>query len=785
VKGWVTRGKGFRGALNYVLDTNQKAPEIVGGNMSGTNPSELMREFGAAKQLRPDITRPVWHCSLSLPAGERLESERWREVAADCMSRMGFSESTPYLAARHKDTDHDHIHIIASRVDLEGKVWLGKWEARSLIEVSQQLEKDYNLTLTKGLEPNGIKQLSKNEIEQALRTNQEPARQKLQRLVDESLKDHPTAGEFAERLTLAGVEVRANLASTGRMNGFSYEVDGIAFKSSHLGKDYTWKKLQERGLQYEQEQHSKELERFRATAPVNRDSNELAADLERPTSRAEDHPEVRDRINQDLSHSPADRSLTEAKLRRSDQGINRANSNLDTRRAEEARDQQQRDQESKRELSSKHELTRNLDREITPEGKQLGRSSEQAQEVNSKLSPENNHDLHNSLSNVNSSNKDQSGLEREREQPDQHQASRDNQRATTEGQSLGLSLSEPEKPRFHDESNVQSQSARHIEKSTIADTRQIDPTGYLRSQGFNVERQGRHLSVTLNKDEVYRITQKPEGHWVACDKYGNGIGDNLALVREIEPRTGFAEAVYKLRAEDRPELRSPVITPKEREIHLPSHEVMDKVEGRLYLERERGISKETIDHAEKSGFLTYSKGAVIFTGRDRDGEIRNATRRAIRERDEVQKRDFRGSDKSFPPILSGRERAVWIVEGGTDALAARDLAIRQGKEPPTFLVSGGAHTKSYLDNPEVQRMLERADKIVLVRENEKSLETQAKTDKAYDQKVELLKERYPDKQIEHVKTPRHAKDLAELNLQQVREIRQKALELERGRGLER
>ncbi|WP_223930782.1 hypothetical protein, partial [Aeromonas caviae] len=73
----------------------------------------------------------------------------------------------------------------------------------------------------------------------AVRTGDEPPRQRLQRLLDEAVKDKPTAPELAERLQAAGVGVRANLASTGRMNGFSFEVAGVAFKGSDLGKGYT------------------------------------------------------------------------------------------------------------------------------------------------------------------------------------------------------------------------------------------------------------------------------------------------------------------------------------------------------------------------------------------------------------------------------------------------------------------------------------------------------------------------------------------------------------------
>ncbi|WP_223920835.1 relaxase/mobilization nuclease domain-containing protein, partial [Aeromonas caviae] len=103
MKAKVSRGGGFRGALNYVFDvgkeaTHTKNAERVGGNMAGNDPRELSREFSAVRQLRPDIGKPVWHCSLSLPPGERLSAEKWEAVTADFMQRMGFDQTnTPWV----------------------------------------------------------------------------------------------------------------------------------------------------------------------------------------------------------------------------------------------------------------------------------------------------------------------------------------------------------------------------------------------------------------------------------------------------------------------------------------------------------------------------------------------------------------------------------------------------------------------------------------------------------------------------------------------------------------
>ncbi|POE07373.1 relaxase, partial [Pectobacterium odoriferum] len=53
-------------------------------------------------------------------------------------------------------------------------------------------------------------------------------------------------------LVARNITVVPNIASTGKMNGFSFEYQGIAFKASQLGKGYSWSALQNR-LDYQPE----------------------------------------------------------------------------------------------------------------------------------------------------------------------------------------------------------------------------------------------------------------------------------------------------------------------------------------------------------------------------------------------------------------------------------------------------------------------------------------------------------------------------------------------------
>lgn len=280
-----------------------------------------------------------------------------------------------------------------------------------------------------------------------------------------------------------------------------------------------------------------------------------------------------------------------------------------------------------------------------------------------------------------------------------------------------------------------------------------------------MKREGRHLSVKAHGDEVYRVTCKPDGHYVTCDKHGNGIGDNIALVQEIGPGTGFAEAVYRLsgapavRAQPRP------TEPKREPPKLPAQGLADKEYGRQYLQG-RGISPDTLEHAEKAGMVRYMTGGVLFVGYDRAGVAQNVTKRAITSADPVQKRDFRGSDKRFPPILPGDPGKVWIVEGGADALALHDIAKRSGQQPPTVIVSGGSNVRGFLERAEVQAVLKRAERVTVCGENEKDAETQAKGDAGHQKQAERVAEITGREVRQWKPTPEQGKDVADMNARQ-------------------
>ncbi|MBA0204172.1 relaxase/mobilization nuclease domain-containing protein [Pectobacterium aroidearum] len=289
----IKRGKNFAGVVFYALrpaSHHKNDPIVIGGNMDGSAAEDLIAEFNTTKTLRPDVVKPVWHNSLRLPKNEALKNSEWSKIADDYMKRMDFSETHLRCYILHDDTEGQHIHIIASRIDLNaGRLYLGKNENLVSTRIIQQLECDYSLTRTKGPElvispspaslskrstaqkPNGStttkpKKRSRNEVMLEKRTGELCPKAIIQDTLEALLANKPSITEFVQQLMAQNIRVVPNIASTGRMNGFSFECQGIAFKASQLGKGYSWSELQHK-LDYQPERDNDFL--FSLKASVN------------------------------------------------------------------------------------------------------------------------------------------------------------------------------------------------------------------------------------------------------------------------------------------------------------------------------------------------------------------------------------------------------------------------------------------------------------------------------------------------------------------------------------
>ncbi|MBA0216230.1 relaxase/mobilization nuclease domain-containing protein [Pectobacterium brasiliense] len=266
MKGYVAKsGKSFKNRVDYILKDDHS---FICSNMSAdkNNVSDLTDEFKTVSSFRQDIKKPVFHAFLSLPKNEHLTDQQWEEIAKDYLKEMNIDiDKHQYICVRHKDTDQDHIHIVANRIGLDGSVWHGQHSAFNTIAACERLEKKHGLTITQGLkgQKSEVSAPTKAEIEQALRTGEKPARIVLQNALQTAMTGKPDLETFVERLQAVGIEPRFNVASTGNVAGCSFSVGDVAFKGSQLGKKFSWNTIKGK-VKYDKNRDDELIRRFAA-----------------------------------------------------------------------------------------------------------------------------------------------------------------------------------------------------------------------------------------------------------------------------------------------------------------------------------------------------------------------------------------------------------------------------------------------------------------------------------------------------------------------------------------
>ncbi|KIX22074.1 hypothetical protein SY27_05245 [Flavobacterium sp. 316] len=235
------KGKDFYGVLSYnqkkvdkgqgcVLDTNLAANKVI----------MQTKELNVVRQLRPNLSKAVYHTSLSLPYSDTLSDEEFTNLARDYFEGMGFDDNQ-YIVYKHTDQDHAHIHIVANRVNFSGDVVSDSQDYKRSEALIRKLELKYNLTVLEQKEESNV--LSKGEIEKCLRTGEAPERLELQRIINEIIKHKISIFEFEKFLKGKKVNVKFNSSKEGRISGISFEYKGVTYKGSQVNRKLSWNNL--------------------------------------------------------------------------------------------------------------------------------------------------------------------------------------------------------------------------------------------------------------------------------------------------------------------------------------------------------------------------------------------------------------------------------------------------------------------------------------------------------------------------------------------------------------
>lgn len=316
----ITHGRSASRALAYDHGPGRADehvnPHRVAGNIAGRDwrvRAHTMQRFIAAHQgarqstrhdrqqnikTRDDHNRPgkdkpgrgsgkpergVYRVALANPSTDRVLSDaEWRQIAEAFVERFSGragAELGPWEATRH---DAHHIHLTISKYGYDGHRMSESHDYRRVASICRDLEREHGLTnaAARSGRGSGRVRADKEHAARAAGRGEPPRtaqrdRDWLRQTVGQVIKD----GGGIDELRAAGVEVKLNTASTGRVSGISYarahdqdrqggdhdagrdENAQIWFKGSQLGKAYSWNQVREhldQAPEHEQARHQVE-----------------------------------------------------------------------------------------------------------------------------------------------------------------------------------------------------------------------------------------------------------------------------------------------------------------------------------------------------------------------------------------------------------------------------------------------------------------------------------------------------------------------------------------------
>ncbi len=235
--GKIIKGRGFRGCLSYVLE--KTGAEIIDTNMDGDSPRSLATEFSLSRQLRPMLNQVVCHVSLSLSPDEHLNNASWQQVIAQYLKDMDFSNNQ-YVAVKHTDTaNHEHVHLVTSRVKMDGSVVSDSWDWTRSQKSIRKLEMDFGLASVPSSRTSDRQEETYRHIEKEIISGKPTVKKQLANKISAALAYTKSLPDFIEQLNRDQIRVKVERDREGKPRGIAYKYEGVRLSGSSIGKAYS------------------------------------------------------------------------------------------------------------------------------------------------------------------------------------------------------------------------------------------------------------------------------------------------------------------------------------------------------------------------------------------------------------------------------------------------------------------------------------------------------------------------------------------------------------------
>ena len=230
-------GKTFGETCAYVCERQSMAIVLDAEGVRSKNHRLMTADFeDQHRRLMPEKEKPVFHAVLTFPPGEEVSDQRLVEIGRKYLRKIDVV-NTQYVFVKHLDKAHLHMHIVANRVNHDGKPTAKGLVIERSIKAADELTREYGLRQDRGKRLNATRMEALHEPD--------VKRYRIYQAIQESLPRCRGMDDLEKDLLKKGITMRYRRdKETGEQQGISFRLENQSFKGSRVDRAYSLKGLE-------------------------------------------------------------------------------------------------------------------------------------------------------------------------------------------------------------------------------------------------------------------------------------------------------------------------------------------------------------------------------------------------------------------------------------------------------------------------------------------------------------------------------------------------------------
>ena len=226
-------------AIAYAMNENKKGEMITSNLIEGLTPTAIYEEFKQVNQYNERCKNKFIRIEIGF-APQDESSLTNLDIASICeeFASLMNLENNQWVACTHRNTDHLHVHLIANRIGIDGKVYSTDFISNKAAHVADGIAHKRGLIIANNVYKQ--KEYRSKNISAARVTAKENLRNIAYRELN---KQHSTKALFIQSLEKQNIIVEHLKNKQGKVYGMRFSFEGETFKASEIGKEFGFHSL--------------------------------------------------------------------------------------------------------------------------------------------------------------------------------------------------------------------------------------------------------------------------------------------------------------------------------------------------------------------------------------------------------------------------------------------------------------------------------------------------------------------------------------------------------------